>query len=58
LGIRSKLDIEEGKLMEIRAEDGAIVLTPIPRLEAEKPVGEEENKRILAELDALRRKWR
>lgn len=56
--IRTKLGIEEGTLLEIQAQDDTIVLKPAPRLEAGEVVGEEEHKRIIAELDKLRRNWR
>jgi AbrB family looped-hinge helix DNA binding protein len=56
--LRSKLGIEEGAILEIKEEQGAIVLKPTPRLEAGKPVGEEEHKRIINELDKLWRNWR
>lgn len=58
LEFRSKLGIEEGTFLEVKEEEGTIVLKPTPRLEAGKPVGEEEYKRIIRELDQLRRKWR
>lgn len=58
LELRSKLGIEEGALLEVKAEDGKIILKPTPRLEAGKVVGEEEYKRIIRELDELRRNWR
>ena len=58
LELRSKLGIEEGALLEIKDEKGAIVLTPTPRLEGGEVVSEEEYKRIIDELDQLRRKWR
>lgn len=56
--IRNKLGIEEGTILDITAQDGTIVLKPLPRLEAGDPVGEEEYKKIIAELDELRRRWR
>ena len=56
--LRSKLGIEEGAILEIKEEQGGIVLKPTPRLEAGKPVGEEEHKRIINELNKLRRNWR
>jgi len=56
--LRSKLGIEEGAILEISAEDDKIVLKPLPHLEPGKPVGEEEFKKILAELEELRRNWR
>ena len=56
--IRTQLGIEEGAILEIAAEDNKITLKPLPRLEAGEPVGEKEHKRILAELEELRRNWR
>ena len=56
--LRSKLGIEEGAILEITAQDDTIVLKPAPRLEAGEVVGEEEHKRIIAELDKLRSNWR
>ena len=58
LELRSKLGIEEGAFLEVKAEDGAIIMTPAPRLEAGEVVGEEEYKKIIAELDRSRRNWR
>ncbi|MCL4429144.1 MAG: AbrB/MazE/SpoVT family DNA-binding domain-containing protein [Chloroflexi bacterium] len=55
---RSKLGIEEGAILDVTTEDGSIVLKPLPRLEAGEPVGEEEYKKIIAELDKGRRNWR
>ncbi len=58
LELRSKLGIEEGAILEVTTQDGEIVLKPLPPLEPGKPVGEEEHKKIIEELDALRRNWR
>ncbi len=58
LELRLKLGIEEGAILEIIAQDGEIVLKPLPPIEPGKPVGEEEHKKIIEELDALRRNWR
>ncbi len=58
LELRSKLGIEEGAILEISAEDDKIVLKPLPPLEPGEPVGEERFKKILEELDELRRHWR
>jgi AbrB family looped-hinge helix DNA binding protein len=58
LELRSKLGIEEGVLLEIKEEQGTIIMKPTARLEPGKVVGEEEYKLIICELDALRRKWR
>jgi AbrB family looped-hinge helix DNA binding protein len=56
--IRNKLGIEEGTILDITIQDSTILLKPLPRLEAGEPVGEEEYKKIIAELDELRRRWR
>lgn len=58
LELRSKLGLEEGAILEISTEDDKIVLKPLPPLEPGKPVGEEEFKKILAELEERRRNWR
>ena len=58
IALRAKLGIEVGALLEIREEKGTIVMKPTPRLKAGKPVGEEEYKRIINELDEGRRNWR
>jgi len=58
LELRSKLGIEEGAILEISTEDDKIILKPLPPLEPGKPVGEEEFKKILAELEERRSNWR
>jgi bifunctional DNA-binding transcriptional regulator/antitoxin component of YhaV-PrlF toxin-antitoxin module len=58
LELRSKLGIEEGALLQVEEEKGAIVLRPAPRLKSGKVVGEEEHKQIIRELDQLRKDWR
>ena len=56
--LRSKLGIEEGALLELEEKEGTIIMKPAPRLEPGEPVGEEEYKRLIRELDQLRRNWR
>ncbi|MCW4004051.1 MAG: AbrB/MazE/SpoVT family DNA-binding domain-containing protein [Candidatus Bathyarchaeota archaeon] len=56
--LRTKFGIEEGAILEASSEDDKIVLKPLPPLEPGEPVGEEEFKKILAELDERRRNWR
>ena len=58
LELRLKLGIEEGAILEIKEEAGTIMLKPTPRLKAGKPVGEEEYKKIIFELDKDRSNWR
>jgi AbrB family looped-hinge helix DNA binding protein len=56
--LRTQMGIEEGAILEITREDNKLVLQPLPPLEPREPVGQEEQKKLLDELDALRRRWR
>jgi AbrB family looped-hinge helix DNA binding protein len=56
--MRVKHGIEEGAILEITDKDDSIILKPLPQLEPGQVVGEEEYKRIIAELEARRRNWR
>ncbi len=58
LELRSKYGLDEGALLDIQDKNGEITLKPLPPLEPGEPVGEEEYKKIIAELDARRRHWR
>ena len=55
--IRNKFGIEEGAILEIATEDHKIILKPLPPLEPREPVGEEEQKKLIDELNTLRRRW-
>jgi AbrB family looped-hinge helix DNA binding protein len=56
--LRARLGISEGDVLEAGERDGTIVLTPAPPLEGGKVVGKEEHKKLIEELDQLRRRWR
>jgi len=56
--LRTRLGIEEGSLLEVEEQRGAIVLKPAPPLKGGKVVGEETHKQVIRELDRLRRDWR
>jgi AbrB family looped-hinge helix DNA binding protein len=56
--IRSKLGIEEGAILDIQTQNDTIILKPAPKLEGGEVVGEEEQKRLLQELERLRSNWR
>lgn len=56
--LRKELGLEDGAIMNIDKENNRIAITPLPRLEPGEPVGEEEYKKIIAELDEHRRNWR
>ncbi|MDH2900498.1 MAG: AbrB/MazE/SpoVT family DNA-binding domain-containing protein [archaeon] len=55
--LRSRLGIEEGTLLEVKEQSGAILMRPAPRLKGGKVVGHKEYKRLIHELDELRRNW-
>jgi AbrB family looped-hinge helix DNA binding protein len=56
--LRAELGIEEGAILDITTQDGTIILKPAPPIEPGEVVGEEEYKKIIAELDKGRRNWR
>ena len=56
--LRARLGISEGDILEAGERDGKIVFTPSPPLEGGKAIGREEHKKVIGELDRLRRGWR
>jgi hypothetical protein len=50
--------LEEGVLLDVNDKDGEITLKPVPPIEPGPVVGEEEYKKIIAELEDRRRHWR
>ncbi len=56
--LRIEFGLDEGAYMDIDKEDNKIVIKPLPPIEPGEPVGEEEYKKIIAELDQGRRNWR
>ncbi len=56
--LRQRLRLEEGSLLEVREHEKGILLTPTGPLEGGKVVGEESHKKIIQELDSMRKKWR
>jgi bifunctional DNA-binding transcriptional regulator/antitoxin component of YhaV-PrlF toxin-antitoxin module len=53
----SKLGIEEGTFLEIEEQRGAIVMRPASRLKGRKAVGKRDHKRLIHDLEELRRNW-
>jgi AbrB family looped-hinge helix DNA binding protein len=53
--LRLKLGIDEGALLEVEEQKGAIVLRPETALKGGKVVGEGAYEQIIDELDRLRR---
>ncbi|ABM80204.1 AbrB/MazE/SpoVT family DNA-binding domain-containing protein [Hyperthermus butylicus] len=55
---RDMLAIRENDYLVLRVEDGRIVIEKPEIPEPGEPVGEEEYKRLIEELEEMRRKWR
>jgi len=58
LGLRERFKIQEGSVLEVEAREQGILLKPVAPLEVGPVVGEEAYKRILRDLESLRKKWR
>ncbi|OLE70519.1 AbrB/MazE/SpoVT family DNA-binding domain-containing protein [Candidatus Bathyarchaeota archaeon] len=56
--LRQRLKIEEGSMLDVREHDQGILLKPARPLEGGEVVGTESYKKILQELDSVRKKWR
>ena len=56
--LRSKLRIVEGTILELAEHPEGLLLRPLPPPEPGKVVGEAEYRKLLSELDTLRRRWR
>jgi len=56
--LRARLGISEGDILDVGEREGAIVLIPAPPLEGGEVVGKETHKKVIDELDQLRRRWR
>jgi len=55
LELRSRLGIEEGTLLEVEEEKGAVVLRLAPGLKTGNVVGEKRYREVIEELDRLGR---
>ncbi len=56
--LRQRLKIEEGSLLEVHEHEQGILLIPAGPIEGGEVVGAESYKKILQELDSVRKKWR
>ena len=56
--LRSKLGIAEGTIVEVEEHPQGILLRPLPPLEPGEVVGEAEHRKLIEELDRIRRRWR
>ncbi len=56
--LRSKLQIQEGTIVEMLEEANSILIKPLPPAKPGKVIGEAEYKKILKELQETRENWR
>lgn len=56
--IREKMNIEEGSVLEVMEHQEGILLRPLPKIKIGKVVGKKKHKKIIGELDQLRKGWR
>ena len=56
--VREALAIREDDYLVLRVEDGRVVLEKPSIPEPGEPVGEDEYRRLIEELEELRREWR
>jgi len=57
--VRRQYEIEEGDLLTLDTKDSRTIIMRIKKLpEPGQPVGSEEQKRILGDLEKLRKNWR
>ena len=58
VGVRERLRIDEGSLLEVEEREDGILLKPLAPVHGGEIAGEEGYKQILRELENLRKKWR
>ncbi len=56
--LREKFKLREGSILEVEEQPQGILLRPASPPEAGEVVGEKAYRKILDELDDMRRKWR
>lgn len=56
--IREKMNIDEGSLLEVKEHPEGILLKPLSKIKVGKVVGKRKYKKIISELDHLRKGWR
>ena len=56
--LRQRLKIQEGSLLDVEEHEHGILLKPVGPLEGGEVVGHDSYKKILHELDSIRKKWR
>ncbi len=56
--LREKLGIIEGTILEVEERPQGTLLRPLPPAEPGDIVGEAEHRKLIEELDHVRRRWR
>ena len=57
-GLREKMNIGEGSVLEVKEHPEGILLKPLSKIKIGKVVGKKKYKKIIGELDQLRKGWR
>jgi AbrB family looped-hinge helix DNA binding protein len=58
VSLREKMNIAEGSVMEVKEHPEGILLKPLPGIKVGKVVGKKKYKKIIGELEKLRKQWR
>ncbi len=56
--IRESLGVEEGDVVEVRAEGGVVLVKPIGSVKPHKRISKQEYQKLIRELDKMREEWR
>lgn len=56
--IREKMNIDEGSVLEVKEHPEGILLRPVSKMKIGKVVGKKKYKKIINELDQIRKGWR
>ena len=56
--MREKMRIQEGSMLQLEEVEGGILLKPATPIKAGRVRGVDVYKKVLSELDELRRNWR
>ena len=56
--LREEFGLREGSVLRVQKEKNGILLGMVKPVEGGKVVGREEYRKVLGELDEIRRKWR
>lgn len=55
---RETLGVEEGDIVEVKSENGLVLVKPLESLKPHKRVSKRGYEKLIQELDKMREKWR